>query len=43
MMNEKITLGDNKGSQVYACNETLKFRVEEKAEHHLHLKKKKKS
>lgn len=43
MMNEKITLGDNKGSQVYACNDTWNFEVEEKTEHHINLKNKKKS
>lgn len=42
MMNEKITLGDNKGSQVYACNDTWNFEVEEKTEHHINLKNKKK-
>lgn len=42
MMNEKITLGDNKGSQVYACNDTWNFKVEEKTEHHINQKNKKK-
>lgn len=42
MMNEKITLGDNKGSQVCACNDTWIFKVEEKTEHHINLKNKKK-